>query len=83
MSLLCIPLIYSLTKLPLQLGSAIGVTVTTIIFNRVLAQDSRKLGVILDANLENAPKSAQLKAYQAAQWGGFCFCMIGRFSPSI
>ncbi|KAF8331579.1 major facilitator superfamily domain-containing protein [Amanita rubescens] len=59
-----------------QLGSAIGLTVTTIIFNRVLARDSRKLGVILDANQENAPRSAQLKAYQAAQWGGFCFCMI-------
>ena len=46
-------------------------------FNRVIAQDSRKLGVVLDPNQDNAPQSAQLKAYQAAQWAAFCFAMIG------
>ncbi|KAF8331587.1 efflux transporter [Amanita rubescens] len=59
-----------------QAGTALGVIVTTIIYNRVLSQDSRKLGVIVDANQDNAPRSAQLKAYQAAQWGAFCFAMI-------
>ena len=55
---------------------------TTIIYNRVLAQDSRKLGVLVDADQDNAPRSAQLKAYQAAQWGAFCFAMIGtQFFP--
>ncbi|KAF8731224.1 hypothetical protein AX14_005036 [Amanita brunnescens Koide BX004] len=59
-----------------QIGTAIGVIVSTIVFNRVIAQDSRKLGVIVDANQDNAPPSAQLKAYQAAQWAAFCFSMI-------
>jgi hypothetical protein len=47
------------------------------VFNRVIAQDSRKLGVVLDPNQDDAPRSAQLKAYQAAQWAAFCFSMIG------
>ncbi|KAF8722460.1 hypothetical protein AX14_009814 [Amanita brunnescens Koide BX004] len=59
-----------------QIGTAVGVIVSTIVFNRVLAQDSRKQGVILDANQDNAPRSAQLKAYQAAQWAAFSFSMI-------
>ncbi|KAF8331581.1 efflux transporter [Amanita rubescens] len=59
-----------------QIGTTIGVTVTTIVFNRVLAQDSGKQGVILVANQDNAPRSAQLKAYQAAQWATVCFAMI-------
>ena len=46
-------------------------------FNRVIAEDSRKLGVVLDTNQDSAPRIAQLKAYQAAQWAAFCFSMIG------
>ena len=46
-------------------------------FNRVIAQQSREQGVVLDANQDNAPPSAQLKAYQGAQWAAFCFSMIG------
>ena len=49
-------------------------------FNRVLSDDSRKLGVVLDMNQDNAPRSAQLKAYHAAQWAAFCFSVIGTHS---
>ncbi|KAF8331585.1 efflux transporter [Amanita rubescens] len=53
-----------------QIGTTIVITVTNIVFNRVLAQQSRKQGVA------NPPRSAQLKAFQAAQWVNFCFAMI-------
>ncbi|KAK2466613.1 hypothetical protein APHAL10511_000871 [Amanita phalloides] len=60
-----------------QIGTSIGVSVTTIVFDRVLAQDARKLGVLIDDTTQNlAPKSAQLKAYQAAQFTAFAFGMI-------
>ncbi|KAF8722458.1 hypothetical protein AX14_009812 [Amanita brunnescens Koide BX004] len=59
-----------------QIGTAVGVIVSTIVFNRVIANDSRMEGVILDTNEDNTPESALLKAYQAAQWAAFSFSMI-------
>ncbi|KAL0952456.1 hypothetical protein HGRIS_006724 [Hohenbuehelia grisea] len=59
-----------------QLGTALGVTVTTIVFNRVVAQDSRKLGVIVDHTGAGAPDAAMLNGYKAAQWTAFAFGMI-------
>ncbi|KAF5360303.1 hypothetical protein D9758_009104 [Tetrapyrgos nigripes] len=45
-----------------QLGTSLGVTVSTIVFNRVLVQ--------------HAPRPAQLDAYKAAQWTNFAFGMF-------
>ncbi len=65
-----------------QIGSAIGVSVSTIVFNGVLGAQSSRLGVVLDAQGDNAPLPAQLKAYKAAMWTGFsfgilCACCVG------
>ncbi|KAF8875000.1 putative efflux transporter [Infundibulicybe gibba] len=59
-----------------QLGTALGVTVTTIVFNRVVAQNSAKMGVIVNASGSNAPSEAALSGYQAAQWTAFAFGII-------
>ena len=59
-----------------QLGSAIGVSVSTIVFNGVLRAQSSLLGVTLDAQGDNAPRPAQLKAYKAAMWTGFSFGIL-------
>ncbi|KAI9433579.1 MFS general substrate transporter [Lactarius indigo] len=50
-----------------QIGSAIGVSVSTIVFNGVLGAQSNRPGVVPDA---------QLKAYKAAMWTGFAFGLL-------
>jgi hypothetical protein len=59
-----------------QIGSAIGLSVSTIVFNSVLKVQSRHLGVSVDPEGDNAPMEAQLKAYQAAMWTGFVFGIL-------
>jgi hypothetical protein len=59
-----------------QIGSAIGVSVSTVVFNGVLRAQSRRLDVVLDAQGDNAPLPAQLKAYKAAMWTGFSFGLL-------
>ncbi|KAK7677746.1 hypothetical protein QCA50_019298 [Cerrena zonata] len=51
-----------------QLGTSFGLAITTIVFDRVRAEQSLKLGVVIDSHGSNAPPDAQLKAYRAAQW---------------
>ncbi|EIM85299.1 efflux transporter [Stereum hirsutum FP-91666 SS1] len=60
-----------------QLGTALGLAVTTIVYDRVLATQSSLLGVTIDTSGTNAPKPAQLKAYQAAEWTAFGFGILG------
>jgi hypothetical protein len=60
-----------------QIGSAIGLSVSTIVFNGVLRAQSSSLGVSLDQRGgDDAPPAAQLKAYQAAMWTGFAFGIL-------
>jgi len=59
-----------------QIGSAIGVSLSTIVFNGVLRTQSRQLGVAADAQGDNIPLPAQLKAYKAAMWTGFAFSVV-------
>ncbi|KAI0060675.1 efflux transporter [Artomyces pyxidatus] len=56
-----------------QVGTAIGLSVSTIVFNSVLKSQSARLGVQVDKAGDNAPEHAQLKAYHAAQWTGVAF----------
>ena len=58
------------------IGSAIGVSVSTIVFNAVLGAQSSRLGIVLDVQRDNAPRSAQLEAYKAAMWTGFTFGIL-------
>jgi hypothetical protein len=62
-----------------QIGSAIGLSVSTIVFNGVLRAQSSSLGVSLDQGSDDAPPAAQLKAYQAAMWTGFAFGILCEF----
>src|SRR6266478_6330838 len=59
-----------------QIGSVIGLSVSTIVFNGVLRTQSSSLGVSLDQGGNDAPLEAQLKAYQAAMWTGFAFGIL-------
>jgi hypothetical protein len=59
-----------------KIGSAIGLSVSTIVFNSVLKAQSRHLGVSVDQEGDNAPREAQLKAYKAAMWTGFAFGVL-------
>jgi MFS family permease len=59
-----------------QIGTAIGISISTIVYNGVLAAQARRQGVALDNQADNAPKSAQLKAYHAAFWTAFAFAML-------
>ncbi|KAI0287841.1 efflux transporter [Russula brevipes] len=58
-----------------QIGSAIGLSVSTIVFNAVLRAQSGRLGVSVDRE-GDAPQASQLKAYQAAMWTGFAFGIL-------
>ncbi|KAK0476076.1 efflux transporter [Armillaria novae-zelandiae] len=60
-----------------QIGTALGVTVSTIVFNRVVAQDSLNMGVIVDNANSNAPQEALLNGYKAAEWTAFAFGAVG------
>ncbi|KAF5381607.1 hypothetical protein D9615_005507 [Tricholomella constricta] len=51
-----------------QLGTSLGVTVTTVIFNRVVAQK------VVDA--DSVSSKPTLASYQAAQWGSFAFGVL-------
>ena len=46
-----------------KLGTAIGVTVTTVVFDAVRSK--------------NGPEADELPSYQAAQWAAFAFGVIG------
>ncbi|ETW84917.1 hypothetical protein HETIRDRAFT_473617 [Heterobasidion irregulare TC 32-1] len=64
-----------------QIGTAFGLTVSTIVFNRVLARQTARLdgGARFDpaAATAAAPREAQLRAYQAAEWTAFAFGILG------
>ncbi|KAK7444033.1 hypothetical protein VKT23_015430 [Stygiomarasmius scandens] len=60
-----------------QIGSSAGVTVSTVVFNRVLSQLAASRGLqITDATGRDLPRDVQLKAYQAAEWTNFAFGMV-------
>ena len=54
-----------------QLGTAFRLSISTIVFNSVLNQQARRLGV---ASSDPAP---QIHAYRAAEWTAFGFGMLG------
>jgi hypothetical protein len=49
---------------PSQLGTSLGLAVTTVVFNRVIQHDSAQ---------PSMGREAQLNAYKAAQWTTFAF----------
>lgn len=66
-----------------QLGTAFGLAITTIIFNKVRIDQSARLGVVVDKTGEGSPMEAQLLAYRAAEWGAFAFGIIATLLSAI
>ena len=65
----------------MQLGTAFGLAITTIVHNSVLKLESDKDGIAFstdDENSDGAPRGAQLKAYHAAEWTAFAFAIFGK-----
>ena len=62
----------------MQLGTAFGLAITTIVHNSVLRHESAVSGVALDSMGRGGSREMQLKAYKAAQWTGFGFAMLGK-----
>ncbi|KAG9223106.1 hypothetical protein CCMSSC00406_0000205 [Pleurotus cornucopiae] len=56
-----------------QLGTTLGVPITTIVYNRVVQQRSREMRWRLNPMASNAPRPAMLAGYRAAQWCAFAF----------
>ncbi|KAF9034485.1 putative efflux transporter [Hymenopellis radicata] len=59
-----------------QIGTALGVTVSTIVFNRVVAKQALEMGVIANETNSNVPRPALLDAYKAAEWTAFAFGVV-------
>ncbi|KAJ7587489.1 putative efflux transporter [Mycena floridula] len=59
-----------------QLGTSVGVTISTVVFNRILERECDRFGVMPDPSGRNAPRSAQLSSYKAAQWTAFGFGVL-------
>ncbi|THU82425.1 putative efflux transporter [Dendrothele bispora CBS 962.96] len=60
-----------------QIGSSAGVTVSTVVFNRVLSELAATRGLqITDSTGRDLPRDIQLRAYQAAEWTNFAFGMV-------
>jgi len=60
-----------------QIGTAFGLTITTIVYNSVVATQSAKLGVVVNSSGSNVPPSAELQGYRIAQWTSAAFPFFG------
>ncbi|KII89636.1 hypothetical protein PLICRDRAFT_39748 [Plicaturopsis crispa FD-325 SS-3] len=57
-----------------QLGTALGLTITTIVFNRVVKREAELVGQDISVTgTASASPAAQLKGYRSAQWTCFAF----------
>lgn len=66
-----------------QLGTAFGLSITTIIFNRVRDGQAHRLGFEAVKPGEVVPQEAELLAYRAAEWGAFAFGIIATLLAAI
>lgn len=61
-----------------QLGTALGVTVSSVVFDRVLDSRATDNGITISSTgTSNEPQWLTLPAYRAAQWSCFAFGMCG------
>lgn len=63
-----------------QLGSAFGLTLTTITFNSVVNSESKKLGIPVNAA---GSSEADLKGYKAAQWTAAAFPLLAAILAAL
>lgn len=66
-----------------QIGTAFGLTISTIVFNTVVDKESAELGVIVNSSGTNAPMSAQLDGYKDAQWTSAAFALMAALLAAL
>lgn len=66
-----------------QIGTAFGLTISTIVFNTVVDSESAKLGVTVNSSGTNAPMSAQLVGYHDAQWTSAAFALMAALLAAL
>ncbi|KAG2340747.1 MFS general substrate transporter [Suillus weaverae] len=66
-----------------QIGIAVGLTVSTLVFNIVVKDESADVGVSINSAGTNAPRSAQLKGYRSAQWTCASFALIAALIAAL
>ncbi|KAG2073084.1 MFS general substrate transporter [Suillus decipiens] len=73
------------TSLPHEqsIGTAFGLTISTIVFNSVVDKESAKLGVPVNSNGTNVPMSAQLMGYKDAQWTSAAFAFMAALMAAL
>ena len=60
----------------IQIGTSFGLTITTIVFNRINARDSRQMNVKTTYSVTTPPRSGHITAYRAAQWTTFALALF-------
>ncbi|KAG2114841.1 major facilitator superfamily domain-containing protein [Suillus clintonianus] len=66
-----------------QVGTAVGLTVSTLVFNIVVKNEAADVGVAVNSAGTNAPQSAQLKGYRSAQWTGASFALMAALLAAL
>ncbi|KAE9400439.1 putative efflux transporter [Gymnopus androsaceus JB14] len=67
-----------------QIGTALGVTVSTVVYDRVLASRAADNGITVSSSTgSDEPQWLTLPAYKAAQWSCFAFGMCGDYLVRI
>ncbi|ESK91311.1 efflux transporter [Moniliophthora roreri MCA 2997] len=59
-----------------QLGTSLGITVSTVVFNNVLHKDSMRRHLPPPPDARHAPRPVQLECYHAAFWTTFAFGVL-------
>ncbi|KAF8319051.1 efflux transporter [Clavulina sp. PMI_390] len=65
-----------------QLGTSIGLSISSIVLDKEIVKKAKSMGVSLPsggAAANNAPKEALLSGYRAVQWLFFAYAMTGAF----
>jgi len=64
---------------PTQIGTSLGLAISSVVLDRTIARKSRELGLPLPTTDGSVPisKPALLAGYRAVQWLNFAFVMVG------
>lgn len=57
-------------------------TIATVVFNRVLHNESAKIGLHPNGTGSNVPRDIQLYSYHAAHWSTFAIGVLGKLHTS-
>ena len=59
-----------------QIGTSFGLTITTIVFDKIVARNSLRLGYRVTNSDAIAPPAVQLSGYRSAQWTVLAFALF-------